>query len=96
MIVPHRNAAYGCKILQQYTNTMRTCTDTMRTANDTPRTPQFIQRKARFPLGGIFRAERYFLLSFDAHFPPIGQFKEKKMSLHAENSAWWKMALKDS
>ena len=28
--------------------------------------------KGRFPLGGIFRVEWYFLLSFDAHSLPIG------------------------
>ena len=28
--------------------------------------------KGHFPLGGIFGAEWYFLLSFDAHSPPIG------------------------
>ena len=33
--------------------------------------------KGHFLLGGIFRAEWYFLLSFDAHSPPIGlQTKE--------------------
>ena len=26
----------------------------------------------RFPEGGIFREEWYFLLSFEAHFPPVG------------------------
>ena len=31
-----------------------------------------LRSKGRFPLGGIFRAEWYFLLSFDAHSPPIG------------------------
>ena len=32
----------------------------------------FLLTQGRFPLGGIFRAEWYFLLSFDAHSPLIG------------------------
>ena len=39
--------------------------------------------KGCYPLGEIFLAQ--FLLSFDAHSPPIG----KKMSLRAENSSQW-------
>ena len=41
--------------------------------------------KGCYPLGEIFLAQWYFLLSFDAHSPPIG----KKMSLRAENSSQW-------
>ena len=36
--------------------------------------------KGRFPLGGIFRAERYFLLSFDAHAPPIDLQKKENVA----------------
>ena len=31
-----------------------------------------VHYQGRFPLGGIFHTELYFLLSFDAHSPPIG------------------------
>jgi hypothetical protein len=44
----------------------------------------------RFPVGGIFRAERNFSLSF-----LISSTKQRKILLRAENSAQWKTALRD-
>ena len=53
----------------------------------------YLHSNGRFPLGGIFRPEWYFLLSLTPALPQL-VFKQKKMSLRAENSAQWKMAFK--
>jgi hypothetical protein len=50
------------------------------------------KRKGRFPLGGIFRAERNFSLSFLISSTQE-LTRQRKIPLLAENSAQWKMAL---
>ena len=49
-------------------------------------------RKGHFPLGGIFRAERHFLL-FEDQLVESGRQKTKENIIPRGNFAWWKIAL---
>ena len=48
--------------------------------------------QGHFPLGGIFRAERHFLL-FKDQLAESGRQKTKENIIPAENSVWWRTTL---